>query len=100
MMPHCRPELRKTIDYRPSDSIVPHSIELILSASFLVLLGDRARVLRAGCKRGALNAGQAWLETITVRFFGLLQGRVAVVSVVKHIRHYLVSEPGGDKSSF
>jgi hypothetical protein len=67
------------------------SIELILSASFLVLLG---------CKRGALNAGQAWLETITVRFFGLLQGRVAVVSVVKHLRHYLVSEPGGDKSSF
>jgi len=61
--------------------------------------GPRA-VRRAGCKRGALNAGQAWLETITVRFFGLLQGRVAVVSVVKHIRHYLVSEPGGDKSSF
>ena len=79
---------------------VPHSIELILSASVPCSAGVPRAVRRAGCKRGALNAGQAWLETITVRFFGLLQGRVAVVSVVKHLRHYLVSEPGGDKSSF
>jgi len=44
---------------------VPHSIELILSASVPCSAGVPRAVRRADADGGALNAGQAWLETIT-----------------------------------
>jgi hypothetical protein len=43
---------------------LPHRIELILSVSVPPSAGEPRAVKRAGCKRGALNAGQAWLERL------------------------------------
>jgi hypothetical protein len=43
---------------------VPHSIELILSASVPCSAGGRRAGVTRGCTRGALNAGQAWLERL------------------------------------
>ena len=60
---------------------VPHSIELILSASVPCSAGGpRAGVTRGG-RRGALSAGRAWLERLEKEggAFGSLSGlRIAL----------------------
>ena len=43
---------------------VPHSIELILSASVPCSAGGPRAGVTRGCRRGALSAGQAWLERL------------------------------------